>query len=69
MSQQKPSVERIREVAAETKKHARIAAMHRVASATKKPPTVHELPMGGCSTASAHYAHLDAGDPLCENQR
>lgn len=29
--------------------------------------TVADLPMGGCSTAAAHYEHLDAGSPICEN--
>lgn len=32
-------------------------------------PTVHDLPMGGCSTSAAHYAHLEAGSTVCENQR
>lgn len=36
---------------------------------TATPPTLNDLPMGGCSTSAAHYAHLEAGDPLCENQR
>lgn len=27
-----------------------------------------ELPMGGCATASAHFAHLEAGVNLCENE-
>lgn len=31
--------------------------------------TEDDLPMGGCATSRAHYAHLDAGDPTCENQR
>lgn len=31
--------------------------------------TLDNLPMGGCSNWRAHQAHLDAGDPLCENQR
>lgn len=26
------------------------------------------LPMGGCYPASAHFAHLAAGNPLCQNQ-
>ena len=34
-----------------------------------RPVFVHDLPMGGCSTATAHFAHLDAGDTVCENQR
>jgi hypothetical protein len=36
----------------------------RFVEATQPP-----LPMGGCSTWQAHNAHLDAGDPLCENER
>ncbi len=36
----------------------------RFVEATQPP-----LPMGGCSTWQAHYAHLDAGDPQCENER
>lgn len=28
---------------------------------------VNDLPMGGCSTATAHFAHLDAGSRVCEN--
>lgn len=31
--------------------------------------TLHDLPMGGCSTSAAHFAHLDAGSPYCENTR
>lgn len=31
--------------------------------------TENDLPMGGCARAADHFAHLDAGDLLCENQR
>jgi N6-adenosine-specific RNA methylase IME4 len=31
--------------------------------------TLDMLPMGGCSRADDHFAHLDAGSTLCENQR
>lgn len=31
--------------------------------------TLHDPPMGGCSTSTAHFAHLDAGDPRCQNDR
>lgn len=27
-----------------------------------------QLPMGGCFPAEAHYTHLTAGNPLCQNQ-
>jgi len=27
-----------------------------------------ELPMGGCSTATAHSAHIEAGSQVCENE-
>lgn len=30
--------------------------------------TLDRLGMGGCSTTRAHYAHLDAGQALCENE-
>ena len=30
---------------------------------------VTDLPMGGCSTATAHQQHLDAGTTVCENER
>jgi len=30
---------------------------------------IDDLPMGGCSTARAHFAHIDAGDMTCENER
>jgi N6-adenosine-specific RNA methylase IME4 len=31
--------------------------------------TLDMLPMGGCSTAASHMAHLDAGSTACENER
>lgn len=30
--------------------------------------TVDDLPMGGCWPAAAHFEHLAAGNPLCQNQ-
>ena len=34
------------------------------------PPgiTLDALPMGGCARAAYHFEHLDAGNPLCQNQ-
>ena len=29
---------------------------------------VHDLPMGGCATSTAHYAHLEDGDAACQNE-
>lgn len=34
---------------------------------TDDHPTLSDLPMGGCSTNAAHFAHLDRGEPRCEN--
>lgn len=31
--------------------------------------TLDQMPMGGCSTSGAHYAHLEAGSTACENER
>lgn len=33
------------------------------------PPTIDDMPMGGCRNWRIHEAHLAAGDPKCENQQ